>query len=180
MDFMSEMKINFFTIADYQEEEIWLREQHKNGRKIQKIVLPCFYIFEECEPEDVIYRLDYKNSKADNTYIQMFQDYGWEYFADCAGWHYLRKPASEMELEEEKDIFSDNTSRLEMVQNVFRTRMVPLMIILLCCILPQLYRLDSHGMDGVLKVVFAFLLVIYLYLIAHCTFKLKKIRDELI
>ena len=27
--------IRFFTIADYEEEEIWLHEQHKNGWKLQ-------------------------------------------------------------------------------------------------------------------------------------------------
>lgn len=39
--------IRFFTIADYEEEEIWLHNQHKNGWKLEKIIFPCFYIFEK-------------------------------------------------------------------------------------------------------------------------------------
>ena len=38
--------IRFFTIADYEEEEIWLHEQHKNGWKLHKMIPPCLYIFE--------------------------------------------------------------------------------------------------------------------------------------
>ena len=30
--------IRFFTIADYEEEEIWLHEQHKNGWKLHKMI----------------------------------------------------------------------------------------------------------------------------------------------
>ena len=44
--------IRFFTIADYEEEEIWLRSQHKSGWKLVKTVMPCFFIFEKCTPED--------------------------------------------------------------------------------------------------------------------------------
>ena len=46
--------IRFFTIADYEDEEVWLRRQHQNGWKLVKLIVPCFYIFESCEPEDVI------------------------------------------------------------------------------------------------------------------------------
>ena len=50
--------LRLFTIADYEEEEQWLRSQHQKGWKLQKIYFPCFYVFEECQPEDVVYRLD--------------------------------------------------------------------------------------------------------------------------
>lgn len=69
--------IRFFTIADYEEEEIWLHEQHKNGWKLHKMIPPCLYIFEKCTPEDVIYRLDYKNGAENANYFQLFTDYGW-------------------------------------------------------------------------------------------------------
>ena len=67
--------VRFFTIADYEEEEIWLRQQHKGGWKLIKTVLPCFYIFESCTPEDVVYRLDYTNNTESSDYFQLFQDY---------------------------------------------------------------------------------------------------------
>lgn len=53
----TKVKIRFYTIADFNEEEIWLRKEHQSGWKLVKMVPPCFYHFEKCQPEDVIYRL---------------------------------------------------------------------------------------------------------------------------
>ena len=44
---MRKTKIRFFTIADYEDEELWLRRQHQNGWKLVKMTSPCFYTFEE-------------------------------------------------------------------------------------------------------------------------------------
>ena len=66
---MRKTVIRFFTIADYEEEEVWLRKQHRSGWKLVKMVPPCVYVFEDYRPEDVIYRLDYKNSKQTEEYI---------------------------------------------------------------------------------------------------------------
>ena len=96
--------IRFFTIADYEEEEIWLHEQHKNGWKLHKMIPPCLYIFEKCTPEDVIYRLDYKNGAENANYFQLFTDYGWEYIGRCVGWLYFRKPASVQNTEQDGEL----------------------------------------------------------------------------
>ena len=77
--------IRFFSIADYGEEEVWLHDQHKNGWKLSRMIPPCFYIFEKCTPEDVAYRLDYKNNTETNNYFQIFRDYGWEYIGVLDG-----------------------------------------------------------------------------------------------
>ncbi|MBR2577469.1 MAG: DUF2812 domain-containing protein, partial [Erysipelotrichaceae bacterium] len=53
---MNKTMFRFFTIADYEEEENWLREEHLNGWKMVKAIPPCAYVFEPCEKEDVIYR----------------------------------------------------------------------------------------------------------------------------
>ena len=60
---MNKTVIRFFTIADYEEEEIWLRKQHRSGWKLTGMTPPCIYRFESCEPEDVIYRLDFRNNE---------------------------------------------------------------------------------------------------------------------
>ena len=136
--------IRFFTISDYEEEEIWLRRQHQKGWKLVKMIVPCFYIFESCTPEDVVYRLDYKNNSENGDYFQIFQDYGWEYFARCTGWLYFRRPVSEADTEEEKEIFSDDSSRFA---------------------------------DAV-TMIFAILLLIYLYLFLHCGLKLRRLKKK--
>ena len=179
---MSKTVIRFFTIADYEEEEIWLRKQHQSGLKIVKMIPPCIYIFEECEPEDVIYRLDYQNSEQTEEYMQMLSDFGWEYFAHCNGWLYFRKPAETAESEQDGELFSDNESRVNLVSHVVKTRLIPLAIIFLCCVLPNLVRAvtgEFTGGFGVFFIIFfGIMFVLYVFLIVYCGTNLRKIRAK--
>ena len=171
----------FFTIADYEEEEIWLREQHNNGWRMIGMTPPCFYAFESCPPRDVIYRLDYKNMEQTEEYMRMAGDFGWEYFAQCMGWLYFRKPADAVEAEGEDELFSDNESRVEMVRHIVHTRLMPLAVIFLCCVIPNLLNAVSGRLSvfsGFFSVLFGVMFVVYVYLIVHCGMKLKRIRDR--
>lgn len=172
--------IRFFTISDYEDEEIWLRSQHQKGWKLIKMIVPCFYIFESCAPRDVVYRLDYKNNTENNDYFQIFQDYGWEYFARCMGWLYFRKPVSETDTEQDEEIFSDENSRIDMVNHIVKTRMLPLICVFFCCLLPNFIRSieEANSFADVLAVIFTVLLLIYLYLFIHCGLKLRKLRKK--
>ena len=171
----------FFTIADYEEEELWLRQQHQNGWKIVKMTPPCFYVFETCEPQDVIYRLDFKNNMQTEEYMQMANDFGWEYFAECLGWLYFRKPADTVVAEGEDELFSDTASKVDMIRHIVRTRMLPLAVIFLCCVIPNLIRVLNGRSGGFGEFFTAFciiMFIIYVYLIIHCGTKLKAIRDR--
>ena len=178
---MRKTMIRFFTIADYEEEEIWLRKRHAEGWKLVEMTPPCVYTFEACEPEDVIYRLDYKNSDQTEEYMQMLEDFGWEYFAECLGWLYFRKPAKEAASEEDGELFSDPASRAEMAGDIVRTRLLPLMLIFMCCLVPNLNR-TLHGGAGllnhILSAFFGVMFVLYVFLIVYCGLKLKRIRDR--
>ena len=138
------------------------------------------YTFERCAPEDVIYRLDYKNGDENEDYLQLFRDYGWEYFDQNAGWLYFRKPAAEVETEADGEIFSDGLSRVEMVQHVVKTRMLPLLVIFLCCLLPNLIRSieGSVPFASFFSVLFGILFVLYCYLITYCGVKLARLKKK--
>jgi len=121
-------EFHFFDIMQYEEEGEYLRKMHQHGWRFIYVSLPGIYHFEECEPEDVIYQVDYNKEgrmhKAE--YVEMFQDCGWEYLQDMAGYSYFRKPASKMALGE-KGIFCDDASRIEMMERVLRGRLCPLL-----------------------------------------------------
>lgn len=173
--------IRFFSIADYEDEEIWLRKQHQSGWRMVSMTPPCFYVFESCEPQDVIYRLDYKNAQQTEEYMQMANDFGWEYFAQCFGWLYFRKPADTVESEGEDELFSDNASRVDMVGHIVRTRFVPIALIFLCCVIPNLVNAINgkmSGFSGFFGGFFGVMFFIYVYLIVYCGIKLKKISDK--
>ena len=175
-------EIKVFTIADYEEEEIWLREQHRQGWKLVNTNLPVFYHFVKCKPEDVVYRLDYRNSKEDSEYMQMFQDYGWEYFNSCMGWLYFRKPAADMDSDKEEEIFSDDESKLELLNHVIKTRLVPLILVFFLCLIPQWISVTARGIDsGVslgLFIILSLLFLMYIYLFIHCGRKMTKLRKK--
>ena len=155
--------IRFFTILDYDKEQEYLREMHKAGWRFTRLKGAIFYQFEKCEPEDVIYQLDYNQEAQENKdeYVQMFADCGWEYLQDACGYSYFRKPASETDGREE--IFCDDESRLQMLTRIFKGRMVPLLLIFGCILMPtflrNLQRGNPYAIIGI-----GFMLVLYLVL----------------
>ena len=178
---MRKTMIRFFTIADYEEEELWLREQHKSGWKLSRMTPPCFYTFEACPPEDVIYRLDFKNAGQNEDYTQLASDFGWEACGQCMGWLYFRRPALDAREPSEEELFSDGASKVDMVRQIVRTRFVPLAIIFLFAVIPNLLnavRGSLGSLSGFFGWFFGIMFVVYVYLILHCGRKLREIRDR--
>ena len=128
--------------------------------------LPGIYKFVACETEDVVYQLDYNQDGVAHKaeYVQMFQDCGWEYITDMAGYSYFRKPENQMVGKEE--IFCDDASRMDMIERVFKGRMIPLFVIFFAVIIPQFFiqiSIDSLA-NKALAGMFAVLFVLYLVL----------------
>lgn len=179
---MTKMFLRFFTIADYEEEEQWLRQMHKSGWKLTKMTPPCFFTFESCTPQDVIYRLDYRNSTQSPEYMQMVSDFGWEYCAHCVGWLYFRKPADAADSEADGELFSDDASRADMIKHIIKTRYLPLCIIFiggLCGNLSNIFRTMSLGIAGHIGgILFCMPFLIYVFLLTYCGTKLRRIKDK--
>ncbi|MCD8021227.1 MAG: DUF2812 domain-containing protein [Clostridiales bacterium] len=159
-------ELKFFSVLQWKKEEQYLRWQHKNGWEFEKI-RGAVYHFRKCKPEDVIYQLDYHpDSKTrKDEYIQIFEDCGWEYLQNYAGYSYFRKSNSQMDGTEE-EIFCDDDSRLEMVKRVFKGRIIPLIIIFLLIIIPNIFNLgmENAAVERLLFVIFCVLFIVYLVL----------------
>ena len=176
---MSERKreVKFFSITDYDKEAEYLSKMHQEGWKLLSITFFGVYNFEKCEPEDVVYQLDYNKEGVAHKeeYVQMFFDCGWEYLFDYCGYSYFRKAASQMVGEEE--IFCDELSRLDMLRRVMRGRLTPLLVIFMAVIVPQIlmwlvrFREESGWAEGVLLLLYVVLLA--LYMIIFITFAIK-------
>ena len=173
-------KIRIFTIADFKEEEEWLTEMHRLGWKLSGMTPPCFFYFERCEPEDVVYQLDFRNRREGNgaEYRQMFRDCGWEYVDSCMSFHYFRKPVSQMEGMEE--IFSDNTSRIDFLGRIWKWRMMPIFVILFGCILPQIHQgITKRIPMDIFFWIFVVMFLLYLRLILYVGIKFFRMRRSL-
>ncbi len=108
-----------FYISEFRAEEAWLSFMHTQGWRLQSIDRMGFhYIFEECEPEEWIYQLDFKSDDlSDKDYLLMYEDYGWEPILRFRHWFYFRKKKSGTAAED-LSIFSDNESRIRMCRQV--------------------------------------------------------------
>lgn len=155
-------EIRFFAVPDWEEEQEYLSQKHREGWRFVRLGGIGAYHFERCVPEDVVYQLDYNQEGIahQREYQQMFQDCGWEYVGEYFGYSYFRKPAGNWGGEE---IFCDDQSRLDMMRRVFRGKIIPLIFLFVFLILNPVW-LHSFERSGILLVpVLAAVLYVYLF-----------------
>ena len=169
----------YFSIFNYEKEQDYLRDMHKHGWRFVKVSGLGVYIFEECKEQDVVYQLDYNQEGLSHKaeYIQMFNDCGWEYIQDYAGYCYFRKPSSEMNGDEE--IFCDDTSRIAMMRRVFKGRLLPLAILFTSCLLPQFILNLCSFHNYVATVILGCIMGVYLGCFTAFGIKYKKYRNKI-
>ena len=176
----------FFTLFEYEEEQAFLEKQHKNGWKAVSYKFPGFYKFEKCEPEDMVYRIDFTNEDGSKNpeYRQMFADNGWEFLWSVNGFSIFRKPLAANTADNSNEIFSDNASRFQMLQKIQQRRLLPFITIFLCAVIPNFIK-GIHGdfissiFDNILTVFFGVMFVLYTYVCIKSLFKIRKLKEKL-
>ena len=176
----------FFTLFEYEEEEAFLEKQHKEGWKVVNFKIPGFYKFEKSEPEKMSYRIDFTNENGAKNpeYQQIFADNGWEFLWSVNGFSIFRKAISDNAAEENNEIFSDNASKLQMLQKIQQRRLLPLITIFLCAVVPNFIK-GIHGEFGsstgdiVITAFFGLMFVLYTYVFVKSFAKIKKVKEKL-
>lgn len=172
----------WFTVMDYEKEAEYLAGMHAKGWKLSKVKYLGSYYFEECEPAEYSYQLDYNQdaAKEKDEYIQMFTDCGWEYIQDFVGYSYFRKPVEEgCEAEE---IFCDDDSRIEMMKRVFKGRIVPLIILFFCLIMNCVnfgLRSDESAFSLSMLILNLILMVIYVSIFVKFYKRYKEFMERM-
>ena len=175
----------FFTLFEYEEEEAFLENQHKNGWKAIGYKLPGFYKFEKCEPDEVTYRIDFTNENGAKNpeYRQMFADNDWEFLWSVNGFSIFRKEGFSVS-EGNNEIFTDNASKLQMLQKIHQRRLLPLITIFLCAVLPNFVKgingeFGRSGSELSLTVIFGIMFILYTYVFIKSFVKIKKLKEKL-
>lgn len=137
------------TIADYDREALYLSEMHAEGWKLKEVsysslVIAVKYTFEKCQPEQVVYQLDFYPMKKSEraSYLQLFKDCGWEHITNFNSFSYFRKPYFQIESDAEFEIYNDAAGKLAMVKRILMMRMLPILI-LFSVLLPVFLKLLS-------------------------------------
>ena len=100
-----------------EKEEAWLSEMAQEGWHLLHPGFPGFYTFQQGEPAEMVYRLDFITSKVDREeYYQLFTDAGWELVGEMMGWQYFRKVARPGE---EPQIYTDPESKIQKYMRLF-------------------------------------------------------------
>lgn len=116
----------FFNIFQFDLEEDYLANQHRQGWAFKTLDFPWTYQFEPCQPQDMTYKLDFKPDQKDlDEYLQLMADYGWEYLGSHYQYTYFRRPANLGQ----DDFYTDRDSRLSNLNKIVRTRFL---VFLLC------------------------------------------------
>lgn len=78
-------------------------------------------------------------------------------------------------------LFSDNASRADMVSHIVNTRLLPLTLVFLCCILPGLFLIfgNESRLGNILGYCIGGLFVIFLMIVTYCSIKLKKSKKSM-
>lgn len=103
----------------------------------------------------------------EQEYLSKRHKEGWEYITTYVGYAYFRKPVADMK--EEEEIFFDDSSKLEMMQRIFKGRMIPMFIVFFLYLFWQF--LIGYFFDGIFFKVIAVLLgitmTIYILVTVH-------------
>ena len=198
MDRRLRKEYHWFALTDYEQEENFLRKKHNAGYKLAKVTMLGTYYFEKCKPEDVVYKLDFNPQKPEDkdSYIQMYEDYGWEYIQDLNEYSYFRKPAADSDVVSdaataadkenvntyENEIFSDDESKLEMMKRIFVKKMLPVLIIFAAVVIPQfMISLHNNGQSRigtVLLIMWAVLFAVYAAVIVRCGMGFRRLGQK--
>ena len=172
-------EFHFFTIMEYEEEAAYLQDMRRSGWKLEKVTFPGINKFTRCQPEEVVYQLDYNQDGIANKeeYVQMFSDCGWEYLFDFMGYSYFCKSRELMTGREV--IFCDDQSRLDMIKRIFCGRILPLLVIFLCVVIPSFYHYAFQEEQGVWAIAFGVFCFLYLALFVHFALQFYRIRQRL-
>lgn len=159
-------KIRWFWSWNDQEEEKWLRDMSAQGLHLKAVENPCFYIFEQGEPQNYVYKLDYffnnamfnnvgwfalaKESKAvkeaREEYHQLFKDAGWHYLGTSRGWRYFRQAEQTGRMQE---LYTDQASKGERYRRQIVYQLLLLVMIAFYAVVPWLERLPTTAVDNI-------------------------------
>lgn len=131
-----------FGIAEFAEEEKWLEEQHKNGWRLIN-TKGTKYQFERCDADEWVYQVDFKEKgAAEEEYIQMFKDCGWEYVLQYDKWCYFRRKKEDGA---DLSIFSDRFSKIDMYTKIRQSRglIVTVALFVIACVIEWLSLFTS-------------------------------------
>jgi hypothetical protein len=169
-----------FAVWSLEKEEAFLRNMHQQGWALQKYNV--MYTFQKTEPKDVVYkadfRLDYRDSKEkQKEYIEIYEMCGWKHVTSFAKWNYFCKDVEEEN--ELPDIYSEKETRIQKL-----TELLQFFAIMFVTVMPALYLCflgtSKSRIPYIYKGMVGFIGCMYLYIFINVSWKIKKLKKEIL
>ena len=100
----------WFWVWNMEEEKAFLEEKAREGLVLKSVSIGG-YLFEESQPMDLIYQMDFKGLDqkiSEDEYLQLYEDAGWDLAGKLGGWYYFSQESRE---DIDLLIFNDNASK---------------------------------------------------------------------
>ena len=161
----SKVQFRMFTVLDLDKVEDYLHEMHLQGWEFKANRFGLFY-FEQCQPDDVIYRVwNTSYLKKNRMELQSIKESGWEFVEGCQ-YSVFRKATSD--LASNNQSFLDNRLRWESVKSGLRSCVASISGGLVVCM--SLFR---ESLSQSFFIIFALYALMISYLI-YSFYRLKK------
>ena len=161
----SNVQFRMFTIFDLDKVEDYLHEMHLKGWKFISNRFGFFY-FEQCQPDDVIYRVwNTSYLRKNEVDLQSIKDRGWEFVERCP--YYVFRKATD-DLVPNDQFFMDNRLRWDSVKSGLRTSTVSISGGLVVCM--SLFR---ESLSRSFFIIFALYALMITYLI-YSFYRLRR------
>ena len=162
----SKVQFRMFTIFDLDKVEDCLHEMHLKGWKFKSNRFGFFY-FEQCRPDDAIYRVwNTSYLRKNELDLQSIKDRGWEFVEGCS-FSVFRK--AKCDLVPNDQIFMNNRLRWDGVKSGLRTSTVSISGGLVVCM--SLFR---ESLSRSFFVIFA----LYALMISYLIYSFYRLRRK--
>ncbi|MBN1584414.1 MAG: DUF2812 domain-containing protein [Anaerolineae bacterium] len=148
-------KFRWFWAWQDRQEEMWLESMAREGWHLKHVAF-LNYTFEQGEPQNVVYCLDYRSGKDLAEYLEFIQGAGWEYIGRMSGWHYFRLP---VEAGQTAEFYTDPESKIAKYQRIIGTLVATSPVFMIVF----MHHLDRYPLWFAIFFVILFLLLLALY-----------------
>lgn len=164
-----------------EKEEQWLENMAAEGWRLVSVA-PFIYKFRQRAPEEVVYRLDYKNTldKDYADYSTIFRDSGWELVARMSNWHYYRINPQNTQVPE---IYNSNRAKSQKYRRLL-VGLLPLVVIYASLFNPALDIFGSNAsstgtlFSKAIEIFLAAFLLFFVYVVMRLWSKIKKLESQ--
>lgn len=163
---INKVQFRMFTIFDLDKVEDYLHEMHLKAWKYKANRLGFFY-FEQCQPDDVIYRVwNTSYLRKNEMELQSVKDRGWEFVGNCS-YSVFRKATCDVDSNDQS--FMDNRLRWADVKSGLRTATVSISGGLVVCM--SLFR-ESLSQS------FFLIFALYALMISYLIYSFYRLRRK--